>query len=742
MQSLARERTRRVMVGSVPLGGGSPVVVQSMTCTPTVDADATLAQVNALVDAGCDLVRVTVPSREALGPFERICRESPVPIVADIHFDYRLAIGAVRAGAAKLRINPGNIGDWERVDAVIDAAGEAGAAIRIGVNAGSLDKRIAERDDLTQPEKLVASSLEFVEHFEKRGFDDIVLSAKAHSVPTTIETYRALSRELPHVPLHLGVTEAGTVQQGTIKSAVGLGVLLAEGIGDTMRVSLTADPVEEPPVCWGILQSLGLRRRGPELVSCPTCGRTQVDLIGLAEEVAERLKGCSKPVSVAVMGCVVNGPGEASDADDTTYEITLRKDAKFSDGTPVTANDVADSFLRSTAEGNIYIPMLAPIASVEAKDDTTVTVKTTVPNFSLLKERLAIVRVVPASSTKEDMTAKPVGSGPWMYDVIDDSKVEMVPNPEYNGDHPAKDEKLHIDILVDPTARVQAQQEGTTLVMEMVTADAVDQLQNAGCQMDTVDGFGTRFMLFNTQKAPWDNVKARQAVMFALDYEKMIENAFAGLATAPTCYLPKSYTNYNEASVVYKHDVEKAKKLLEEAGVTGGSIKLLTTDNEQVKSMSVQVQQDLKELGFDAEIVTRTTADTYADIDAGGDFDLLLAPGDPSCFGADPDLLMNWWYGDNAWMKVRARWSESAEWKELTELMASALGQAGDDQQKTWNKCFDMIAEQAVLYPVLQVKTVTASWRDTPNGEGVRIDGFKGIGTTGMSFIDCATVTE
>lgn len=315
MQGLARERTRRVMVGSVPLGGGSPVVVQSMTCTPTVDADATLAQVNALVDAGCDLVRVTVPSREALGPSERICRESPVPIVADIHFDYRLAIGAVRAGAAKLRINPGNIGDWERVDAVIDAAGEAGAAIRIGVNAGSLDKRIAERDGLTQPEKLVASSLEFVEHFEKRGFDDIVLSAKAHSVPTTIETYRALSRELPHVPLHLGVTEAGTVQQGTIKSAVGLGVLLAEGIGDTMRVSLTADPVEEPPVCWGILQSLGLRRRGPELVSCPTCGRTQVDLIGLAEEVAERLKGCSKPISVAVMGCVVNGPGEASDAD-------------------------------------------------------------------------------------------------------------------------------------------------------------------------------------------------------------------------------------------------------------------------------------------------------------------------------------------------------------------------------------------------------------------------------------------
>lgn len=315
MAPCARELTRPVMVGDVQIGGGAPVVVQSMTCTPTTDAASTLAQVRALAEAGCDIVRVSVPTKEALGPFGAICRESPVPIVADIHFDYRLAIGAVQAGAAKLRINPGNIGDWDRVDAVLDAAGEAGAAIRIGVNAGSLDRTIAERDDLTQPEKLVASSLEFIEHFEKRGFADIVLSAKAHSVLTTLDTYRSLSREIPHVPLHLGVTEAGTVQQGTIKSSVGLGILLSEGIGDTMRVSLTADPVEEPPVCWGILSALGLRRRGPELVSCPTCGRTQVDLIGLAERVSDRLKTCDKPISVAVMGCVVNGPGEASDAD-------------------------------------------------------------------------------------------------------------------------------------------------------------------------------------------------------------------------------------------------------------------------------------------------------------------------------------------------------------------------------------------------------------------------------------------
>ncbi|MDY4040621.1 MAG: flavodoxin-dependent (E)-4-hydroxy-3-methylbut-2-enyl-diphosphate synthase [Collinsella sp.] len=311
----ARERTRAVRVGDILIGGGAPVAVQSMTCTPTEDADATLAQVRALADAGCDLVRVSVPTKAALEPFARVCEASPVPIVADIHFDYRLAIGAARAGAAKLRINPGNIGSWERVDAVIDAAGEAGAAIRIGVNAGSLQKDIVERTDLTQAEKLTASALAFVEHFEDRGFTDIVLSAKAHSVPTTLETYRRLSAELPQIPLHLGVTEAGGVRQGTIKSSIALGALLAEGIGDTLRVSLTADPLEEVPVAWGILAATGVRRRGPEMVSCPTCARCQVDMIPIAEEVERRLASCSKPISVAVMGCAVNGPGEASDAD-------------------------------------------------------------------------------------------------------------------------------------------------------------------------------------------------------------------------------------------------------------------------------------------------------------------------------------------------------------------------------------------------------------------------------------------
>lgn len=312
---LPRELTRPVHVGDVVIGGGAPVVVQSMTCTDTCDSETTLAQVCALADAGCDIVRVSVPSQEAVGGFQRVCELSSVPIVADIHFNYRLAIDAIRAGASKIRINPGNIGDWNKVDAVIDAAAESGCAIRIGVNAGSLEKDIAERQDLSQPEKLVASSLKFVEHFESRGFTDIVLSAKAHSVPTTIATYRLLSKELPQVPLHLGVTEAGTEMQGTIKSAVGLGTLLADGIGDTMRVSLTADPVKEPPVAWGILSALGLRRRSPEIVSCPTCARCQVDMISIANEISERLKDVTAPISVAVMGCAVNGPGEAADAD-------------------------------------------------------------------------------------------------------------------------------------------------------------------------------------------------------------------------------------------------------------------------------------------------------------------------------------------------------------------------------------------------------------------------------------------
>jgi len=284
-----------------------------MTNTDTRDVPATLAQVERLADAGCEIVRVAIPRLDVLDAFVALCAVSPLPVVADVHFDHLIAIGAAQGGAAKLRINPGNIGDLSRVDAVIDAAGAAGIPIRIGVNAGSLAPQYRDLD-WSLPEKLVASAVSFCEHFESRGFDDVVISAKASSVNATVEAYRRLADETAH-PLHVGVTEAGTSLIGTVKSSVGLGILLGEGIGDTLRVSLTAEPEQEIRVGWEILSALDIRRRSPELVSCPTCGRCEVDLIPIAEQIADQLAKRTTAIKVAVMGCVVNGPGEAREAD-------------------------------------------------------------------------------------------------------------------------------------------------------------------------------------------------------------------------------------------------------------------------------------------------------------------------------------------------------------------------------------------------------------------------------------------
>ena len=317
------EQTRQVMVGKVALGGGAPLVVQSMLNAKADDIDANLRQIEALAEAGCEVARMAIPRRDCLDAFEGVCARSPLPVVADIHFDPEIAIQAAKRGAAKLRINPGNIGGLDATVPVLDSAREAGIPIRIGVNAGSLDQELASREDLSLPQKLAASAVQYASFCEECGFKDLVVSAKAHDVMTTIATYRQLANDLPQVPLHIGVTEAGTQFQGIIKSACGLGVLLEEGIGDTMRISLTDDPVNEVRACWTLLAALDLRRRGPELVSCPTCGRCQVDLISIAKEVEERLKGVKAPVKVAVMGCVVNGPGEAREAD---YGIAGGKD--------------------------------------------------------------------------------------------------------------------------------------------------------------------------------------------------------------------------------------------------------------------------------------------------------------------------------------------------------------------------------------------------------------------------------
>ncbi|CDD76110.1 4-hydroxy-3-methylbut-2-en-1-yl diphosphate synthase [Cryptobacterium sp. CAG:338] len=309
------QTTRQVKVGKVTLGGGAPCVVQSMLNLPLEDVEGNIAQIERLAEAGCELIRIAIPHKRDLNYFEEICQKSVLPVIADIHFSAEIAIEAAKRGAAKLRINPGNIGGLEACVPVLEAARNAGIPIRIGVNAGSLDEDLAARNDLTLPEKLAESARGYVEFCESQGFYDLVVSAKAHDVPTTVEAYRLLSKTLPTIPLHIGVTEAGTLFQGLIKSASGLGILLEQGIGDTLRISLTDDPVEEVRACWMLLSALGLRRRDPELVSCPTCGRCQVDLISIAKEVEDRLKEIHRPLQVAVMGCVVNGPGEAADAD-------------------------------------------------------------------------------------------------------------------------------------------------------------------------------------------------------------------------------------------------------------------------------------------------------------------------------------------------------------------------------------------------------------------------------------------
>lgn len=307
-------QTRALSLGGIALGHGAPVVVQSMTCTDTRDVAATLAQIKRLQHAGCEIVRVAVPDEAAASALRAIQEGAGMPVVADIHFDHRLALMALEAGLPGLRINPGNIGGRREVDMVVDAAKAHKAVIRVGVNSGSVEKGLLARFGGPTPEAMVESALSHVRMLEDRHFYDTKISIKSSSVPDTIAAYRLLAASCDY-PLHLGVTEAGGPLRGAVKSAVALGTLLAEGIGDTLRVSLTADPVEELTVAWELLRSLGLRRRGPDIVSCPTCGRCEIDLIGLARQVEEHLQGETANIKVAVMGCVVNGPGEAREAD-------------------------------------------------------------------------------------------------------------------------------------------------------------------------------------------------------------------------------------------------------------------------------------------------------------------------------------------------------------------------------------------------------------------------------------------
>jgi (E)-4-hydroxy-3-methylbut-2-enyl-diphosphate synthase len=312
-----RRKSKPVHVGDVQVGGDAPVAVQSMCATITENVDATVAQLDQLKEAGCDIVRIAVPDRAAADALPEIVRRAPLPIIADIHFDYRWALAAIDAGFDGLRLNPGNIRDADKVTLVATKAKERGIPIRIGVNAGSLPpiRALAEGElPPSLPDRMVEAALWEIKVLNDADFDDIKISMKAFDVPTMVEAYRRLAPLVPY-PLHLGVTEAGTPRAGSVRSAIGIGILLAEGIGDTIRVSLAADPVEEVPICWDILNTLNLRKRGATLVACPTCGRIEIELIPLANKVEEHFTKRGKILTVAVMGCVVNGPGEAKMAD-------------------------------------------------------------------------------------------------------------------------------------------------------------------------------------------------------------------------------------------------------------------------------------------------------------------------------------------------------------------------------------------------------------------------------------------
>jgi len=309
-----RRKTRQVSIGGILVGGNAPISVQTMTKTKTSDVAATVAQIKQAADAGCDIVRVTVNDKEASEAIAEIVRLSPIPVVADIHFNHIFALKSIEASVAKVRLNPGNIGSRERIHEVLTAAKKRGIPIRIGVNSGSLEEDILEKHGYPTAEALYESAMRHVAICEESGFHDIIISVKSTDVRLMIEAYRLVAQRTD-IPLHLGVTEAGTTKIGTIKSAVGIGTLLAEGIGDTIRVSLTDDPVKEVEVGKEILRSLSLASRNVELIACPTCGRLEVDLFGIMKQLEEKLEGIKKPVKIAVLGCVVNGPGEASEAD-------------------------------------------------------------------------------------------------------------------------------------------------------------------------------------------------------------------------------------------------------------------------------------------------------------------------------------------------------------------------------------------------------------------------------------------
>lgn len=418
--------------------------------------------------------------------------------------------------------------------------------------------------------------------------------------------------------------------------------------------------------------------------------------------------------------------------DETTYEVDIREGATFHNGDPVTADDVVFSYERvlDPASGSLFTTYIDFIDTVTAVDEDTVQITTDYP-FSLINDRLGIVKIVPKSLAEADAEAfgaSPVGSGPYsLVSAVPEDKLVFERYEDYNGPRPALAAGMNWNLLADSAARVTAMSSGTVQAMEDVPYIDVDQLAST-VDVDSVQSFGLLFMMFNTKAAPFDDARVRQAFFYALDMDKIIETGMLGNATAATSFLPETYPNYHEASTVYSYDADKAKSLLEEAGVSDLSITLLTTDTGWVKEVAPLIKESLDAIGVDVTLDVGQSAAQYAKVDS-GDYTVMVAPGDPSVFGSDPDLLMNWWYGNNVWSNTRVNWADSAEYKEIRGLLDTAVQQEGDEQQETWNEAFDAIAEQAALYPLFHRKLPTA-WSSQ------ELVGFQPVPTTGLSFLD------
>lgn len=422
--------------------------------------------------------------------------------------------------------------------------------------------------------------------------------------------------------------------------------------------------------------------------------------------------------------------GDPVEVSETEYEVTLRDGAKFSDGTDVVADDVVNAFELNMADGT-YGAFLEFIEAVEKKDDTTVTFKLKYPFAALLKDRLSVVKVFPASMTPEDLAKAPVGTGPWMYVEIngeDGGYIDFAPNPNYNGQFPAQADAMHWDVLLDGTARTTTLQEGTSMVAENIPDANAELLMGSGATVDYVQGFSLPFLMFNTKKAPFDDNRVRQAFFYAIDVEKLIMNAMTGHATAIKSFLPEYHKNFHEASTVYTYDPEKAKSLLAEAGCENIDVTLLVNNN-WVSDLSAQIKNDLDAVGINTTLqVEAIQWASLAESDEILLYDVMLTPGDPTCFGNDPDLLMTWWYGNNVWTQGRSCWNYTEEWAQLQDLLQQAREATGDDQQELWNQCFDLLAEQVPLYPLFHRQLATGYQADM-------IEGFKPIATTGLTFI-------